>query len=884
MANILTGEFDVVAELTIPAVNRILATLHSAERFPHSVSARVKDEKPHGSDVSHPTTVGIVDASGDAPVDPGPSGVFPLLGAEALALASYYVLDPIVNLDVEDMAPEPVVPSKLRGWAQLQLAAPTLELATGTSVTARIGLMARYFPDPDTSPLAPFLHGELRLTADVNHVASQVENVVDIDLEAGQLDVSFQPTWSSAPLSAPDLLALNRLVHNTLKTSLLPANVILPSGIQHLQLKPLHGSPNVVSLLMNMGSVRGNAAIFQNAYLSGSGEDFGFAVGVDFIRAALAPLAQNLLGQPLPPFSIEVPFLGSATYTTTLNSVATDLVTGSIVLTIRGRAHTPTGWAPDFDFTARLSFSLAVSGATAELVPGAVSLDTSSWVVNLFKGAATGRVRAARDRALTQTNASATVRRLLSADATLGAFLRSLFTPPQGTSQSEPPGFQLAYTSVEIRPAGIVLRGSLGVSDWPAPHVEFAQLNTQSASPLLNEVPHGPDYSALNSWIPGGGIQRFEWSRHGHPHPLLIDEHRFVFLHPEPTVSDGASSLPAVHTYTPLCLTLRGSRLTSSGPIVAEPVSGSTCGYASVAVINGLKKRPDGPAPLVALAHAGANGLVELAGHAAARVDTAGNSSPNLIVHFADDKSARELELLKRALEASGRRDAPTAILAVLTPEQLGRARYTEGVIYAEPQDGAWERVYGVKGKRRPLTVIVGPKGHVVWQHEGGLDSATLASAMRKFLEKDGVFGLRMVGPRLTVGQPSPNFIFEHAPGRKLTLRQLAGQKSTLVFWRSSSRPSLEAVRELQKTTHGARLLAVNDGEPVAAAERAARENGFRATLVTDPDRNLALAYGVSVWPTIVSLDASGLVRDIKQGRAVATYGEPTRQAQEQRS
>ena len=43
MANELIGEFDLAAELSIPAVNRLFAAMHQAERLLHSVSARVDD-------------------------------------------------------------------------------------------------------------------------------------------------------------------------------------------------------------------------------------------------------------------------------------------------------------------------------------------------------------------------------------------------------------------------------------------------------------------------------------------------------------------------------------------------------------------------------------------------------------------------------------------------------------------------------------------------------------------------------------------------------------------------------------------------------------------------------------------------------------------------
>src|SRR5207253_4742395 len=124
-------------------------------------------------------------------------------------------------------------------------------------------------------------------------------------------------------------------------------------------------------------------------------------------------------------------------------------------------AHTGTSWMPDFDFTVRQEFSLVADGDTANLVVGDLSFDTSSWVVDLFKGAAVGPIRKARDKALAQSHATSVVRQKLSASGNLGSFLDSLLNSPRDPSTPRPPGFRLAYTNVEIQPAGIILHGTV---------------------------------------------------------------------------------------------------------------------------------------------------------------------------------------------------------------------------------------------------------------------------------------------------------------------------------------------------------------------------------------------------------------------------------------
>lgn len=275
---------------------------------------------------------------------------------------------------------------------------------------------------------------------------------------------------------------------------------------------------------------------------------------------------------------------------------------------------------------------------------------------------------------------------------------------------------------------------------------------------------------------------------------------------------------------------------------------------------------------MVALTQPGPGGLVEVAGHASARADGAGGGTPNRIVHFADGRTAGHLEFLTQALRQSKREDAAAAVVAVLTPDLLAKARYTEGVIYAEEQGGAWARAFGVKTTRRPVTLIVAPDGNIVWQQEGELDSEKLAAALGKLLAPGGPVSPRMMGLSLRIGRQAPNFVFEFAPGRGLTLRKLAGRPVVLVFWKSASKPSIETVRDLQEPTgkagaQGPVMLAINDGEARELAKRVAAENGLSAIIVPDPQRSISLAYGVNIWPTIVFIDAFGLVRKMRYGR-----------------
>ena len=907
MANALTGDFDVVAEFAATAANRVLAAMHRLERFPHSLSIRVDDIVPPGPDINTPSIVGALDTFGDPVVNPhhiGNPNPFP--GALVATDAVYSGLDAIVNAGVL-APPGAIVPSRLKGTAQLQVFPPTIEVADGSgkNVKVKMEMIARYFPDPQTGKLAEFIRGELQIIAAVNQVASQTGNVVDIDVKANSVWIGFTPTWSSKPLAAEDIAAIELLVRNALKTSFLPSNTTLPPSVQHMQFKTLFGPPGALAVLLNEGAAVGNPASVHNVFLAGS-DDFAFAASADFIHTAFQPTIDKILSQPIDP----VPLVYSTwihtwhiTYYITLNSITLDLENGDMALTIKGHAHTPTSWMPDFDFTVRQLLGLGPHGATVDLIIGDSSLDTSSWVVNLFKGPALDAIRKVRDGAFAESGANGVVSEMLNANSNLGSLLDSLLQPiSRKATHFHPAQYKLAYTSVDILTSGLVLHGTLSVNQWPAPYVEFERIpvvndgGLTSASDLFSG---GPDYSALKTWIPGGVVQRYEWSTNGQLQPFLIDANKFVYLAPPPLVIDGGvatsatsatdaisplpvtvatDGTPSLPGYLQLCLTVRGTRLSASGPVSPQPVAASICGYNRFPIVGGLEVGADGLMPLVALVHAGPQGHVEIEGHTIA---AAGSGAPNLIVHFADDKSAGNLQALTQALAESGRTDAATAIVGLLTAGQIAKSRYVPGVVYSDDESGSWERALGIKPARRPATFIVNPNRKVAWQQEGELESGTLAAALRKVLVAAKPVRASMLASNARIGQAPPNFLFEHAPGSNLALRKLVGRPAVLVFWKSSSKQSIQRVRDLQSTRAGdvaPVVLAINDGESAEIAKRAAAENHLTANIVTDPAREISRAYGVVAWPTTVFIDALGIVTGVHHGlHDDAIAGKPQR-------
>jgi hypothetical protein len=875
--NDLTGDFDVAAQFAIPAVNRMLAAMHAVERFPHSASVRV-DDVPRTGPRFLPTAIGVVDAFGDVVSDQeriGTPNPFPVLhGASGAVLRA---LDPVVNIGDAGFGFEPVEPSDLQGRAQFQLFPPTIDVAdaSGTNVTVRMTMLVRYFPDANTSPVAEFIRGELRITAPVGQVASQVANVVEIDIKATALNVVFTPLWSSSPISAADRAAIDLVIRNAIKTSFVPSNSTLPASIRHMRFKTMGTGGKAIGVLLKLEGGPGNPATANTVFLSGS-DDFALAVGADYVHAAFQPMLDEILAEPVDPVSFTLS-IGIAswriTYTTVLNSATIELINDEIVLSITGHAETRS-WPPSFDFTVKQRFSLAASGSTAELVVGGVSIDTSSWIIDRFRGRMESAVRRVRDVAIARSDARGTVRNMLNAESRLGGFLNSLLKPAKPRPGPQPATVQLDYTGVNIDPNGIVLHGSLGVSAWPVAHAEFEQVTPyQPSGPggALTGLAGGPDYSALKSWIPGGTVERYEWKLHGQIQAGLVDENRFVYMTPPPGATATMYAKRLLTGFVPMCVTVHGSRLSQHGPVTLQPVAATVCGVSSFPLLDAWYP---GELPLMAMVRPGPRGLVHVTGHTLARRVESGRPAPSLIVHFADSRSAGDLESLSRVLRETEGDAAPAAIVVVLGRAEIDAFPFVEGVTYSEDDEGLWEKKLGLRIERRPFTVVTGTGGRVVWQRAGELDVEAVAREVRNLPRANGPAITSTIRPAAArIGHQPADFVFEHAPGHELTLRKLAGTPVTLAFWRTRSKQSLEHVRSIDARAvkdQRAILLFINDGEEPEVARRAAAEAGLQGILVIDRHRRISQAYGVEAWPTVINVDSSGIVRSIQQGTAAA--------------
>jgi thiol-disulfide isomerase/thioredoxin len=889
MSNELTGDFDAVMEFSLDAVNRVMASMHQAgtgtpappASFPHSLTLRVDDNPPSGTRTRAVSAYGASDSTGRAVSNLNrATDLFSQSGATDAVFH-----DPSATLGSGGDATHAGALSftHLRGIAQVQLGAPTLTIPddSGSRVTAHLPIRARYVAEPDTVPMPEYLKGELQLGVDVKQVGTNAGAAIDFDLSGTGTTATVRVDTASEFVTSEEKDIINQFVTNTVRTSFRRSGATAPAGpLKRIEFKTIRTPEPVVAALVQL--TEGGAADPRSAtnVFKQRGEDFAAAVSSDFILGQLnAAIPQNLSFTLTA--SVTIVFTFSAQYDVTA-SIAIELQEGRILVTVVGSGHT-SSIAPDFDFQGTQALKLRVeSGAIVLEKDGDVSVTVNiHGPLGVFNESVADRAKPSvqsRCDALVNT-AGPAINQMLALDLYIESFLRSLNVRAD-----------LVYGSIETHPAGLIIRGSFGVDPYGPAQVEFDSRRAYRGNGTAYA-----EYTALTSWIPGGQIDSFIWRRAERSTPILTDRDAFVY----PRLQTGGhvgfdealsgllgGIVPAiagpegeghVSLFGPkgMCLTVTGTRLTPKGPVASERIEATWCQVVSIPLV----VPPDAPRfperTPVALLTPIEDGPARRAVVSGYLIPSAPpgllgvGSSMNLLVRFSDGDEA-SLAALIEAVAAARREDAPVAILAIVPTDRLAEvaARFPELLVTDDPE-GGWTRRFDVQA--RPSTCIVDPYGKVRFRHTGALDAGRLIEALREQLLTGAEFRPTLVQTRVNAGSPPPDFVFEQAPGFFTTLSKLQGRPVLVVFWTSWAAPSLRLLHDLASRSKPGgyeplTVLAINDGEAKDVAERAFRALDVTAQLVLDPDRAISIGYGISCWPTTISIDADGRVSAIWLG------------------
>ena len=838
MAN-LTGEYDVAVEVSVSAVNKILAALQENQdpeypRLPHSIRMAL-DDTPRGPGDPVPAS----DRTGVQ------AAVEAQVSAPSLSLPSGWVIGDGI------------------GWMARGLGGrwPGSERS---DVTLQANIRAWIRADAESEPTLPeFIHGDLLLHADVVRTSFQLEpptmlagvgpgaarrwdlgGVIPpwgdefVGVDRDSMSVVFQQAPGTT-VSEEQRQRIQRIVLNSLRGDFDPITfkVSLPDDVRRWDYKLDPGRASV--MVMVVVSDRGTSPNAPNSVAAGfkpAGADFGIAVGRDF----LLPLMKSQLIRDFPPSYSFSQYRVNGTVRPDWPGTVFELQPGRIVARIHGSGEISWWGADDsFMFDIELAFGLhVVNGSVEPFAIGdpVVNLHDVAVAEGYIEGEARGRIRQERDKALAAARPQ--IREQLAVQTKLEDILEGF----------HPEDAQVAVTGVEIRPEGIVVSGRIGLA--PTQPVVVRQVKREG---MLD---------ALESWVPGGTIDRFVWSRDAIVADLLarggtarlgdrVEEHRFV--------TEELGPVPAQPLGMLRCLEVQGHRLTTGGQMA--PVAGHTCGFLVPIPpwpILDAVVREGARMPLMAMRGIRPDGTVGIVGHygpwAMGLAPSEGGTT--MVVHLATGRWAETAKELQEGLKAVGE---AAVIAVVLVPEgglDGGASSIETGaaLMVGEDVNGTWSRALDVSA---PATVIVGPRGDIAWKDEGEFSGAKLARALGKVAEPGGKVTWRPLRLGVAADDRPPEFPIRLEGGGELSLRRVRGHEALVAFWTSWSQPSIEQLRELAgayRASEGRRpiVLAVGDGETADSAARIQKLEQLPFPVIPDPDRRIAARYGVSCWPTTV--------------------------------
>jgi peroxiredoxin len=845
MAN-LTGHYDVAVEVSVGAVNQILAAVHENEDTRHPVlphrMKRLVDDTPRGEG------------------DPVPASQ--RTGVEAAV--ELQLSSPTFSLPQGPVIGGAIAVARMRPgiW----------DLPTPSDVSIRVGVRAWVRGSPEPS-IPEFLHGDVVVNGNV--VKTTFDPVLDagsistgflarrfgpilggtfVGLDRESLSVSFLPA-AGTTIAGDEVVRVQQIIRNVLRADFKPVTfqVSMPDSVRRwdYRLDPSHASVRLMMVLTDR-TLGPGAINSMSGGLVAPGADFAMAIGRDFIL----PLLKSQVLQDMPAEFSFSKYRVRAKVRPNWAAATFDLEPGRIVLTITGNGSI-SWWGVDdsFTFTIRLRFALAVVDGGLELqASGDPEVDLHDVAVGegYIEGKARQRIREERDHALVAARPA--IRDALDVKSQLAAVLATILP----ASAAGP-----AITGVQIRTEGVLVSG---------------RINAAPSRPVVvRHVRHHGMVDAVDSWVPGGRIDRFVWSRDtpvltpmvamhgglGHT-SQRVEEHRFV-------TEDSASPV----AFELRCLDVYGTRISSGGGMV--PVSGHTCGF-TVPIppwpLVTLPKKTRRALPLVPLHGVRPDGSRAIVGHfslwGSGRAPADGATT--MVVHFATEKWEETIDDLARALEAS-RRAAVVAVVLLPAGVEPGRSPAAvdthAALVVGEDVDGAWARLLGVS--KTPATVVVDRRGHIVFKEEAPLSRSRLGDTLAGYTQPGGRVSWQPLQIGVVSGDLAPEFSFRAGGGAELSLRRMRGRRVVLTFWASWCEPSLEQLREFRRAHEytcgrGPLVLAIGDGESADSVARVTREERLPFIMIPDPAGALSRRFVVGVWPSTVWIGPNMRVEGVSLG------------------
>jgi hypothetical protein len=308
LANPLTGDFNAVVQVSVPTVNRLLASMHqnhgneaNLPRLPHRTVRKIP-EKPLGRSLAN-----------------------------------------------------------IKGRAQVQIGVPTVALIANVPRSANVScwIRARYKPDPNSVSLPEFIHGKIAARFDVTQLKLFGASFI---FAAASSDDS-QITFTESKLNSADSQKVTGLIRDFLRargTAVLGLPPDIPAGaLDFRALIDGQGRQAVALPIMFAGAAPASGNLGQ-VFLDGS--DFAIAVGKDAILTLMQPYINQFNQAPKP----DEPVLW-ATYKISMAAALQWPDGGALTLTISGTAKTSAVAFPNATFEIRQSFTFTFNASTQSI-------------------------------------------------------------------------------------------------------------------------------------------------------------------------------------------------------------------------------------------------------------------------------------------------------------------------------------------------------------------------------------------------------------------------------------------------------------------------------------------------------------------------------------
>lgn len=846
MPNSLTGDFEAVLQVSGTTVNRLLASMHQnafadPERpsLPHAAALRIGDSQP---------------------------------------------LDGV------------------RGTVHAQVGSPTLELIHGATdrFQLEVSVRAQYEPDPGSEPLPAFIHGTVRAEYRIDEVDPRcagwgplarnylwIRVVRDSVRFAGTAEEDRGPLSVSAAIAgtaAGDAANISKI---TRQIALLLASRFEPTphrvtseqfrrGRMRSLVSPGGDSAIALPLAAN-GSAAGQIGSIGNILLDGS--DFALGVSRDRILSVAQPALDAIAGyRP----SIPVNAAGISTvYRVAVNPPTVQWQpSGSFaVISVRtsGTAQTDS-ILPNATFEVHQEITVNFAPEQLWLAPG--SRTVRARASGLGSGAVAERVKNGVSAAVQGLVQKACADAQPSLDALIGR-KQELVTQLRTLDAQADAHLDMAAFFAE----GLVLRGSVSLAPRQRPIVR-ARMTEE-----------GDGYTGFDSWIPGGRVDRLEWTWTWvgtRPSGAATHDDRFLLRRPAGGVGPWgmavqvSTPLPGLDGQGTLCLRVRGvQRDTVTGALVRVE-SVRRCLQYRFDIATGLRGSRAGLFLRDVPELSRDVRFPELA-----LVRPAGRlSSTNTLLLYVGRGWDYETTLtLRGGLERTRRRDAGLTLLVlfhegllhaggpglVAEIEELGR-QVGLATVVDEDVHGSWAKAYRLGSSGELAWRLLSPHGGVTWKHQGRLEPERLAHVLEQGLIRGRPARPSIVRSGPEIGSRLRSDALEvsiRGAGERqcppLPLSRLGDIGSVVSFVRPGSSASERQLRELTARYDDARettplVMVVVDGADEREVERWKNEVGFDFPTVADPAGTIGDRLRIQTWPTTVVVGGDGLIAEVRGG------------------